>query len=322
MNKEIIRNTRLGVFVISGAILLIFGLYSIGRNKNLFGKSFQLISIFRDVNGLTAGNNVRYSGIDIGTIKEIEIINDSSIKVEMLIDEKVKGFISKNSIASVGTDGLMGNKIVNITPGTPASTAVTNNDTIETLVTVNTEEMLRTLDKTNTNISLVSNNLREITESVTNSRGVLYKILMDTVLAKNIDLTFYSLKTVSNNLESTTDYLSTIAGNAKNGKGTLGMLVSDTCFSSELMSAINQVKEGAKKFNEFTSELNVSVNKINSGNGIISGLINDSLLNKDFSETIINMHTATVKLNEDLDGLKHSFLLRGYFKRIEKEKKK
>ena len=60
------------------------------------------------------GNNVRFAGIDVGTVQRIEIISDTLVKVTMVLDNKVLKFIHKNAVASVGTDGLMGNKLINI----------------------------------------------------------------------------------------------------------------------------------------------------------------------------------------------------------------
>ena len=151
MNKEIYRNIRLGVFVIAGAALLIFGLYSIGKSKSMFGKTFILSCEFSDVNGLAVGNNVRYSGIDVGTVDKIEFANDSTIKVDMLIDDNFKKYIRANSIASIGTDGLMGNKLVSIAPGSSDVPLVEDLSVIRSIKIVNTEEMLRTLDNTNNN---------------------------------------------------------------------------------------------------------------------------------------------------------------------------
>ena len=88
MNKENSNRIRLGIFVISGLVLLIVGLYFIGSNKNLFGSTLKLETSFREISGLQTGNNVRYSGINVGTINKIEIINDTTIRVEMVIDEK------------------------------------------------------------------------------------------------------------------------------------------------------------------------------------------------------------------------------------------
>ena len=114
MAKETPNYIKLGILVTVGLVLLVVGLYFIGSNKNLFGSTFKLYAVFKDVNGLKAGNNVRYAGIDVGTVENILINNDTTIRVEMVIEERMKDVIKKNSIAGIGTDGLMGDRLINI----------------------------------------------------------------------------------------------------------------------------------------------------------------------------------------------------------------
>jgi phospholipid/cholesterol/gamma-HCH transport system substrate-binding protein len=114
MKKKGIENIKVGTLVIAGLLFLIFTLYMIGKNRNLLGKTFVITAVVHNVNGLMPGNNVRFKGIDVGTVKSIEITNDTLINVIMIIDDKMQPFIKKNAIASIGTDGLMGNKLVNI----------------------------------------------------------------------------------------------------------------------------------------------------------------------------------------------------------------
>ena len=114
MAKETSKNIRLGIFVLAGTAFLIVALYFIGNKQNLFGSTFKISAQFNNVNGLMIGNNVRFSGIDVGTVESVEIINDSMVNVVMIIEKDVQKFIRKNAVASVGTDGLMGNKLVNI----------------------------------------------------------------------------------------------------------------------------------------------------------------------------------------------------------------
>jgi phospholipid/cholesterol/gamma-HCH transport system substrate-binding protein len=118
MNNEMSQNIRLGLFVLVGMVLLIVGLYFIGSNRNMFSKTFTLYATFKDVNGLREGNNVRYAGIDIGTIDAIDIVNDTTIRVTMLLKQDLQKVIRKNSLTNIGTDGLMGDKLMNIEPGT------------------------------------------------------------------------------------------------------------------------------------------------------------------------------------------------------------
>jgi phospholipid/cholesterol/gamma-HCH transport system substrate-binding protein len=321
MKNEITHNIKLGIFVLFGGLLLIFGLYVIGKNKNMFGKTFRLVSVFYDVNGLTVGNNVRYSGIDVGTVEKIEIINDSAVSIEMLIDDKVKKFIRKNSIASIGTDGLMGNKIVNITPGSPEVRLVQDNDEINSLRTVDTENMLRTLELTNSNVAIISSNLKEITENVNKSKGTLYRVLMDTTLAKNVEFTLQKIQLVSTNLVQTSSQLSVIVNDVGHGKGTIGLLLNDTTLPNDLRLAVRKVKEGSEQFSTITNDVADVLKQINSGNGVMHSLLKDSVMAENLRTSLTNIDSASRKLDDNLEALKHSILLRGYFKRLGKAKK-
>jgi len=107
MKNRAIDNTKVGILVLAGLVFLILTLYMIGKNRNLLGRTFTITAVVHNVNGLVPVNNVRYKGMDVGTVKSIIITNDSLINVILTIDEKMKPFIKKNAIASIGTDGLM-----------------------------------------------------------------------------------------------------------------------------------------------------------------------------------------------------------------------
>jgi phospholipid/cholesterol/gamma-HCH transport system substrate-binding protein len=197
MRKEVYRNIRLGVFVIVGLLFLIIGLYLVGNNKNMFNSTFQLHTSFSDVGGLQTGNNVRYAGINVGTVENITIVNDTTIEVSMVIVKKMKTFLRKNCIAAIGTDGLVGSKLVNIDPGTVDSPLIAEGDYIPSLKAVDTEKMLRTLELTNQNIATISGNLKAVTENITKSRGTLYTLLMDTSMAASMANTLNNIQNFS-----------------------------------------------------------------------------------------------------------------------------
>ena len=322
MKKEHFNNIRLGIFVILGGLILIFGLYTIGKNKNLFGETFTLYAYFYDVNGLTAGSNVRYSGIDVGTVKKLVFENDSTIKIVMQLENDVRKFIRKNSIAAVGTDGLMGNKLVNISPGTANAPVITDEDVIPSLRTVNTDAMLRTLDQTNSNIASISRNLKVLTDNFEKSRGTLYRVLMDTALAINLESTLQNFNLISRNLIEASYQISEVTGSLNDTSGVLGLLTNDTSVTHDLKFALKEIRRGSEKFTEATMAISELMQDANAGKGILPSLLKDSTIKEDFVTTLENLQSASIKLNEDLEGLKHSFLLRGYFRRLEKQKKK
>ncbi len=112
---------KLGMFVIIGFVLFMVSIYFIGKNKNIFVSTFQLKSHFKNVSGLKVGNNVRFSGINVGTVKDIEFVSDSSVVVRIAVKKEVQKFIKTDAMASIGSDGLMGDKVLSISPGTASN---------------------------------------------------------------------------------------------------------------------------------------------------------------------------------------------------------
>ena len=147
MVKGIINDIKLGIFVLAGLIFLVLLLYMIGKNRNLFESTYVLKARFDNVQGLVTGNNVRFSGIEAGTVKKINILSDSVIEVTMIIQNKMQAIIKKNAFASIGTEGFVGNKVVNIIPAKEYANPAKEDDILITKRSVNTEEMLETLYK-------------------------------------------------------------------------------------------------------------------------------------------------------------------------------
>jgi phospholipid/cholesterol/gamma-HCH transport system substrate-binding protein len=322
MEKGTSQNIRLGIFVVAGILILILGLYFIGENRNLFGKTIRLYASFQNVNGLQTGNNVRYAGIDVGTVKKIEILNDTMIKVSMDIGEKLKGVIRKNSITSIGTDGLMGNTLLNIDPGTSASPLVNDGDELESLHPVNTDAMLRTLQYTNSNIATISANLKFITDNIYKSRGTLYAALMDSTLADHFGRALDNIELVSQNLVKTTNDFSSIASDLKEGKGFMGTLIKDTVMTQQLQQSVAEIKSSSERINTASADLQSTMQKINSGDGTVATMLNDTATANKLKRSIADIEKSAHNFNENMIALQHSFLLRGYFKKEEKKERK
>ena len=86
--KEQTRNkVKLGAFVLMGTLFLILGLYFIGSKKNIFRSTISISASFNNVGGLMPGNNVRFNGINVGTVSKVYAISDTAIKVEFTIEE-------------------------------------------------------------------------------------------------------------------------------------------------------------------------------------------------------------------------------------------
>jgi phospholipid/cholesterol/gamma-HCH transport system substrate-binding protein len=194
MQKSTGNKIKLGIFVSVSVTLFIIGIYLIGQQKQLFSNTFQVSGIFKDIGGLQIGNNVRFSGINVGIIDNIEQISDTTVKVDMLINEDSKKFMKKNAKAIIGSDGLMGNKIVLIIPGTFGQKEIADNDIIETVVPVTMDDILIKIKVSSDNAANITDNLSAITQNIREGKGTIGKLFMDSTLAKNVDQALINIK--------------------------------------------------------------------------------------------------------------------------------
>ncbi len=194
MKKNGRNNIRLGLFVSLSIFLLIAGIYFIGSRQQLFGRTFRIHGIFKDINGLQVGNNVRFSGITVGVVENICQISDTSVKVDMFIDEDSRKFIKTDAIAIVGSDGLMGNKIIVISPGGNSKTVIKNNDVIQTAIPINMDDILQKLKITSENSASITQDLAVISESVRNGKGTIGMLFMDTTFSQNLSQAMEKIK--------------------------------------------------------------------------------------------------------------------------------
>ena len=186
MEKTTSQKIRLAIFVILGLLLFILCIYFIGSKRQMFGNTDHLKATFTNVGGLQLGNNVRYSGINVGTVRGIEMVNDSTINVDMIIDKAMLPHIKKNAIATIGSDGLVGSMIINIVPGKDTAPAVQPGDFIQSFNRVRTDDILNTLNITNQNAALLTTDLLKITKEITQGKGTVGILLNDSILANDI----------------------------------------------------------------------------------------------------------------------------------------
>jgi len=147
------------------------------------------------------GSNVRFGGIDIGTVDGIDLVSDTSVEVQMIIQKRAQKFIKKDAKASIGSEGLMGDKVVALTPGTTGQQPIVNGDTLESRQPIETEAIMASLKTSADNAAVITNNLADISNRINHGQGALGKLLRDTSLSSNISSTMKNLKTSTQKLD-------------------------------------------------------------------------------------------------------------------------
>lgn len=195
MEKQSGYTWKLGMFVTIGLLLFIMAIYFIGKQKNLFGSTFHITSQFKTVSGLEVGNNVRFSGINIGTVEEIRLINDSSVVVAMVIKDEVRKFIKTDARAAIGSDGLMGDKVLTITPGVKSTKVVENNGAIASINGIEMNDIMKSVKKSVDNVGVISEELAIFSQSMNNGNGALARLVRDDKMANSVSNTLSNLET-------------------------------------------------------------------------------------------------------------------------------
>lgn len=322
MKKKSINAIKLGVFVLTGLILLIFSLYLLGKNKSIFGTRFELKAHFKDVNGLLVGNNVRFSGIDAGSVLDITILNDTVIEVTMNLNKDIKRFIRNNSVASIGTDGLIGNRVVNIEPMGGDQPFVKGGERLPSREEVNTDQMLQTLSRTNQTVAKIAEEVLATVQLI-NQSSELTTLLNDKSLSLNLRRSLEDLHNTTQKASILMDNALSTFKLASEGNGTIATLLTDTTLSIEIRQVVAQLKALENSADRLVKDLNgvvESVEKdINQGDGSINALMRDSVMADRLRAIIENAEKGTAAFAEDMEALKSNFLFRGYFKKLEKE---
>lgn len=315
------RNVKVGIMFLTGLFLLVGALYFIGDRQNLFGDTIELKAEFEEVNGLMKGNNVRYAGINIGTVTSVNIVNDSMVMVEMVVESSAMEYIKTNALASIGSDGLMGNKLVNISSSKGEAPLIKEGDVIKSVTPLDTDEIMRTLSRTNDDMSVIAQNLKSITQKI-EDENMVWNLLSDSALALNIKNTVRNVDYTSAELTNISRTFSQVAKDVQDGKGTVGKLLKDTSFIERVDNALMSIQNVSDSLNRLTGNIANITDDIKAGKGAAGRILKDEQFDKDLTETMENMKKASKALEEDLEALKHSIFFRKYFKKKAKEDKK
>lgn len=321
MKQTTSQKIRLGLFVIIGLLIFIVAVYFIGDKQKMFGKTNHLKAVFNNVNGLQIGNNVRYSGVNSGTVRGINMVNDSVIEVDMIIDKTLFSHIKKDAVAIIGSDGLVGSMIINIIPGKGAALPVEPGDEIKSLNRVRTDEMLNTLGITNRNAAHLTKDLLEITTEITEGKGTVGLLIRDSILARDLKETMRYLKITGKGTSESVTKLNKLIGSLDNKNNVIGVL-KDTAVANNIKTIVRNLDKSSNEINKVVSNLNSTIINVKEGKGALNYLSNDPKLVLKIDSTMTNIKEASFRFNQNMEALKHNFLFRGYFKKQEKAKLK
>jgi len=320
------RAVIVGIFVLLGILIFIAGVLALGGQRKTFEKGLTVRVMFDDVNGLQPGNNIWFSGVKVGTVKSIGLSGPSQVEVLLNIGQKSQQYIHKDAKAKIGSDGLIGNKIVVIYGGTAQAPVVKDGDQLVVQNATSTDEIMNTFQKNNQNLLAVTNDFKVITQRLVEGQGSIGKLLTDESLMNHMQATIATLQRASTNAQLLTANLADYTAKLKSKGSFANELVTDTTIFHQLRATTVQIQEATRTANAVTDNLKKVTeglsNNLNSTNTPAGVLLNDKEAAANLKATLQNLQSGTEKLDENMEALQHNFFLRGFFKRKAKAEAK
>ncbi len=289
-----------GLFIVLGFILFTVAIFVIGSKENLFTPTFKLNSEFETISGLKPGASVRMNGINVGKVDNVEIKSKTTVLVEMTLEKGVQKFIKKDSKATINSEGLVGNKIVEIIPGSSEAPSIIDNEFIVSVKPIEVQDIISGLKETSDNATLITKDLSEITGRINNGEGTLGQLVNNDQLYKSIDSSMQSFVGISGNVNQ---ILYKIAGAVDGMTGDV----------SQLTVTIRNI----------TADISEITRKMNSSESIVGTLLTDTVfannlksLMQNANMTTKNLETGSFSFAQNMEALKHNFLFKGYFEDI------
>ena len=314
-----------GIFVFIGVAIFVVTVLTLGSQRKTFEKSITVKSYFNNVNGLQRGNNIWFSGVKVGTIKDVSLRKDGTVEVDMNVEEQSVKYIPRNAQARLSTDGLIGNKIIEIFGGDPNSPKIQQGDVLQNEKLLSTDAMMKTLSKNNDNLYEITNDFKVISDRMAAGKGTIGKLLTDETMIDQLNATTSILKRASENLEKLSSNVSSYTARLDDPGTLTNDLVTDTVIFNKLRATVSQLQNVADSSQTVIANLKTTGNIINQGlnnkNSPAGMLLNDQQSANTIKATLQNLQTASEKLNDDLEAVQHNFLLRGFFKKKAKREK-
>jgi phospholipid/cholesterol/gamma-HCH transport system substrate-binding protein len=309
-----------GIFLSLAIVIFILGVFTLGGQQKTFDKSIRISAVFGDVSGLKKGNDIWFAGVKIGTISSIGFAETSKVNVLMKIDANTQKYIHNNAQVRIGSDGLIGNKLIVIEGGSPQAPLVKNGDTLQVEKALSTDDIMKTLQKNNENLVAITADFKTLSHNILQGKGTIGALMADSAMGMQLRNSMRNLQTATQSAANLAVQLDNFSRKVNTKGGLADKLFTDTTTFSKIKAVTTQLQQAANNANTFSSNLSKASNKLNATDNALGVMLNDPKSAEQIKATLINLHEGSALLNEDLKALQNNFLLKGFFKKQAKAK--
>lgn len=321
-NTERKRSLIVGFFVLIGFAILVVGILVLGTLQNRFSKNLVVTTHFADVKGLKVGNNVWFSGVKVGIVKEINFDNVQSVRVVMNIEQKSIEYIRKDVVATLGSDGLIGNAIISLVGGSSEVPQVEDGDTIQSGEAGGMDAMLNTLQLNNENLLEITKNFADISRLMLEGRGTVGSLLTDESIANSLKQTLVSLQGAMAGVDRSVSNMVALSNRLNSDSGLIHDLTTDTTVFTSLRQTAAQLQGVTQTANALMVNLETTTARLNDKDNALGVLTNDPVAAEEVRQILRNLNTSTAKLDENMEALQSNFLFRRFFRNRAREQER
>ncbi|HVS93462.1 MAG TPA: MlaD family protein [Mucilaginibacter sp.] len=309
-----------GIFLSLGLVVFVIGVFTLGGSQKTFSKSIHVSANFSDVSGLKSGNAVWFSGVKVGTINKVQFVGLSQVNVRMSVDEDAQPYIHKDAGVHVGSDGLIGNRIIVIEGGTASAPAVQDGDTLHAVKQLSMDEIEKTLQQNNENLLSITKDFKQLSHNILEGKGTVGALLADSAMGQQLKASMRNLQATTQTAARMADQLNAFSKKLNTKGGLADELLTDTVTFNRIKAAATELQAVVKNANSTVENLNAATKKLTTTDSAIGVLLNDPKGAGQVRTTLHNLQESSIKLNDDLEAAQHNFLLKGFFKKKAKAK--
>lgn len=335
MKMEGTKKIIVGIFMAGCLFLFGVGLFLIGDSNQLFTKSFEIYADFEQITGIQSGGKVRVAGMDAGTVTRIQVPTrpGTKFRIYFRVVEKIHPIVREDSVVSIQTDGLLGNKFLQIEAGSAEAKIARDHSMIRSAEPFDWGDLM---DEVNNAVKQVN----EILAGVKDQVNATLSQLQDTTKAADeiIKDAKPQVRSILASADRVAEDLRGLADGIQRGEGTVGALLKDPelyaaikrtaeksekiaealrettgsvrkiAHDAEQSDILPEVRRAVKSLQEITEQVKNAVEKFQAASG--EGGVGES-----FQRTLADAHEAMSDLSDNTEALKHNFFFRGFFKR-------
>ena len=314
MKNQTNKALRVGLFVFTALAIFITIIYLIGSKDNLFKTKTTITTSFNDIRGVVVGNNVRFSGINVGKVSDINVVSDKEVVLELSIVKEYARFIYKDALVEINQDGLMGSKLINITSGHSSAGKIEEGTHLKGKEGIDIENMLYEVHDILVEAGDAVASLKSIAGKIDSGEGDLAKLVNDDALSTELTATSRQLNTTLATVEQITKNITT-------GEGDIARLINSNELTSQAHQLLDNLNKAVEKTHRVAENLETTSRQINYGEGAVNLLLNNKNTAQNIDTTILKLQNSLNEFDKTARAVQNSWLIQLFNRKKLKDKK-